>query len=211
MTTVFIKVAAFVSIVVAGYYAGRSGKLGRGTGNVLSKIVFNLTLPCAVIHAFGAAQFTPDLLWLVVVAAAFNFAAYGAMLVATRHSEHASRVFYLCNICGYNIGCFALPFVQAFFPPAQAVAICLFDAGNSLMMSGGTYALTSVVASEKPLEHPVRLAAKRLFSSVTVDAYLVLVAMALLHVPVPAAIVQSLMPTSFDDVLQRQARSTIRG
>ena len=104
MATVFIKVAAFVSIVVAGYYAGRSGKLGRGTGNVLSKIVFNLTLPCAVIHAFGAAQFTSDLLWLVVVAAAFNFAAYGAMLVATRHSEHASRVFYLCNICGYNIG-----------------------------------------------------------------------------------------------------------
>lgn len=194
MVDVLIKVAAFVSIVVAGYYAGRSGKLGRGTGNVLSKIVFNLTLPCAVIHAFGAAQFTPDLLWLVVVAAAFNFAAYGTMLVATRHNEHASRVFYLCNICGYNIGCFALPFVQALFPPAQAVAICLFDAGNSLMMSGGTYALTSVVASEKPLEHPVRLAAKRLFSSVTVDAYLVLVAMALLHVPVPAAIVQFTEP-----------------
>ena len=194
MTTVLIKVAAFVSIVVAGYYAGRSDKLGRGTGNVLSKIVFNLTLPCAVSHAFGAAQITPDLLWLVVVAAAFNFAAYGAMLVATRHSEHASRVFYLCNICGYNIGCFALPFVQAFFPPAQAVAICLFDAGNSLMMSGGTYALTSVVTSEKPLEHPVHLAAKRLFSSVTVDAYLVLVAMALLRVPVPAAIVQFTEP-----------------
>ena len=74
------------------------------------------------------------------------------------------------------------------------MAICLFDAGNSLMMSGGTYALTSVVASEKPLEHPVRLAAKRLFSSVTVDAYLVLVAMALLRVPVPAAIVQFTEP-----------------
>lgn len=191
---VLIKVAAFVSIIVAGYYAGRSGKLGRGTGNVLSKIVFNLTLPCAVIHAFGAAEFTLDLLWLFVVAAALNFAAYFAMFAATRHSERAARVYYLCNICGYNIGCFALPFVQAFFPPAQAVAICLFDAGNSIMMSGGTYALTSVLASEKPVEHPVRLAAKRLFSSVTVDAYLVLVTMALLRIPVPQAIVQFTEP-----------------
>lgn len=191
---VLIKVAAFVSIIVAGYYAGRSGKLGRGTGNVLSKIVFNLTLPCAVIHAFGAAEFTLDLLWLFVVAAAFNFAAYFAMFAATRHSERVARVYYLCNICGYNIGCFALPFVQTFFPPAQAVAICLFDAGNSIMMSGGTYALTSVLASEEPVEHPVRLAAKRLFSSVTVDAYLVLVTMALLRIPVPQAIVQFTEP-----------------
>lgn len=191
---VLIKVAAFVSIIVAGYYAGRSGKLGRGTGNVLSKIVFNLTLPCAVIHAFGAAEFTLDLLWLFVVAAAFNFAAYFAMFAATRHGERVARVYYLCNICGYNIGCFALPFAQAFFPPAQAVAICLFDAGNSIMMSGGTYALTSVLASEEPVEHPVRLAAKRLFSSVTVDAYLVLVTMALLRIPVPQAIVQFTEP-----------------
>lgn len=194
MATVFIKVAAFVSIIVAGYYAGRSSKLGRGTGNVLSKIVFNLTLPCAVIHAFGAAEFTLNLLWLFVVAAVFNFVAYGAMLVATRHSERAARVYYLCNICGYNIGCFALPFVQAIFPPAQAVAVCLFDAGNSLMMSGGTYALTSVIASEEPVEHPLRLAAKRLFSSVTVDAYLVLVAMALLRIPVPQTVVQFTEP-----------------
>ncbi len=194
VTTVLIKVAAFVSIIVAGYFAGRSGKLGRGTGNILSKIVFNLTLPCAVIHAFGSAEFSLDLLWLFVVAAMFNFAAYFAMLLATRRSERATRVYYLCNICGYNIGCFALPFVQAFFPATQAVAVCLFDAGNSLMMSGGTYALTSVVASEEPVEHPVRLAIKRLFSSVTIDAYLVLVTLALLRIPVPQAIVQFTEP-----------------
>ena len=194
VTTVLIKVAAFVSIIVAGYYAGRSGKLGRGTGNVLSKIVFNLTLPCAVIHAFGSAEFTLDLLWLFVVAAAFNFVAYFAMFIATRRSERAARVYYLCNICGYNIGCFALPFVQAFFPAAQAVAVCLFDAGNSLMMSGGTYALTSVIASEEPVDHPARLAAKRLFSSVTIDAYLVLVTLALLRIPVPQAVVQFTEP-----------------
>ena len=194
LEVVFIKVGAFVSIIVAGYIAGRTGKLGRGTGSVLSKIVFNITLPCAVIHAFGAAEFTTDLLWLALVAVVFNFVAYFGMLALTARSERVNRIFYLCNISGYNLGCFALPFVQAFFPATQAVALCLFDAGNSLMMSGGTYALTSVIAGEEKPEHPLRLVVKRLFSSVTIDAYVVLVAMALLGVPVPQAVVQFTEP-----------------
>lgn len=194
MVTILIKISAFVSIIVAGYCAGQFKWLGRETSSVLSKIVFNLTLPCAVVHAFGAAEFTLDLMWLFVVSVVFNFTAYGTMVFATRHCERSVRAYYLCNICGYNIGCFALPFVQALFPAEQAVAACLFDAGNSLMMSGGTYALTSVIASDEPVEHPARLTAKRLFSSVTVDVYLVLVVMALLHISVPKAIVQFTEP-----------------
>lgn len=194
MVTILIKISAFICIVATGFCARRSGWLGRDTSSVLSKIVFNLTLPCAVIHAFGAAEFTLDLLWLFVIAAVYNFIAYGIMILATKRCEQPVRAYYLCNICGYNIGCFALPFVQALFPAAQAVAACLFDAGNSLMMCGGAYALTSVIASEQPVEHPVRLTAKRLFSSATVDVYLVLVAMALLHIPIPEAIVQFTEP-----------------
>lgn len=194
MVAVFVKVAAFVSIIVAGYMAGRTGGLDKGTGSILSKIVFNLTLPCSVIHAFGAAEFSHDLLWLFVVAACFNFAAYFVMLLVSLHMDNRDRVFYLCNICGYNIGCFALPFVQAFFPPEQAVVACLFDAGNALMMTGGTYALTSVVAGEERPEHPVRLALKRLFSSITVDAYLALMTMAILGIPVPSLVVQFTEP-----------------
>lgn len=194
MVAVFVKVAAFVSIIVAGYMAGRTGGLGKGTGSILSKIVFNLTLPCSVIRAFGAAEFSHDLLWLFVVAACFNFAAYFVMLLVSLHMDNRDRVFYLCNICGYNIGCFALPFVQAFFPPEQAVVACLFDAGNALMMTGGTYALTSVVAGEERPEHPVRLALKRLFSSITVDAYLALMTMAILGIPVPSLVVQFTEP-----------------
>lgn len=194
MESVFIKVAAFVTIICAGYLAGRSGKLGSNPGGLVSKIVFNFTLPCAVIHAFGGADFTYDLLLLFVVGVVFNFASYFAMMALVRGADRADRVFYLCNICGYNIGCFALPFVQAFFPPAQAVATCLFDAGNAIMMSGGTYALTSVVAGEERPEHPVRLVAKRLFSSVTVDIYLLLVALAVLGIKIPAGIVEFTEP-----------------
>lgn len=196
MGEVLIKVAAFVAIICAGYVAGRSGALGSGTGTMVSKIVFNLTLPCAVINAFGRAEFSRDLLWLIPVAIAFTVGSYFFMLPFTRRSDRCDQIFYLCNISGYNIGCFALPFVQAFFPPAQAVAICLFDAGNAFMMAGGIYALTSVIAPHdtKPVEHPVRLMIKRLFSSVTIDVYVVLIIMALAGLRVPEAIIQFTQP-----------------
>ena len=194
MGDVLIKVAAFVAIIAAGYFAGHTGRLGRGTGTTLSKIVFNLTLPCAVVNAFGQADFSGDILWLVVVGVAFTVGSYAVTFALVRRSDPQARIFYLCNVCGYNIGCFALPFVQAFFPATQAVAACLFDAGNAFMMAGGTYALTSVLASDEAPEHPVRLALRRLLSSAAVDTYAVLVAMALLGLRFPDAVIGFTQP-----------------
>ena len=196
MDSVLIKVFAFVTIIVAGYLAGHFGKIGRGTSNTLSKIVFNFTLPCAVINAFGKAEFTHDMLWLIVVGVACTVGSYFIMLPFVRKSERLDKIFYLCNISGYNIGCFALPFVQAFFPPAQAAAICLFDSGNAFMMSGGTYALTSVLVpgKEGPVEHPGRLIVRRMFSSVTIDAYLTLIVLAIFDIRIPQPIVDFTQP-----------------
>ena len=44
---------------------GHVEKLGNMPGEFVSKIVFTFTLPCAVLHAFGAADFSPQMLLLV--------------------------------------------------------------------------------------------------------------------------------------------------
>ena len=43
-----------------------------------------------------------------------------------------------------------MPFVQTLFPAQLAVTTCLFDAGNAIMMTGGSYALTGLVAGKEP-------------------------------------------------------------
>lgn len=128
METVLIKVAAFITIIIVGYFAGRSGILGQRPEQVVSKIVFTFTLPCSVVHAFGSAEFTPSLLLLVPVGLACAVIPYAVAFLATRNSNRRDRVFYLLNICGFNIGCFALPYVQSLFSPEMAVAVCMFDA-----------------------------------------------------------------------------------
>ena len=145
MGTALIKVFAFVCIIVAGYCMGHTGKLGNIPGEFVSKIVYTFTLPCAVLHAFGAADF--------------------------------------------NLGCFALPFVQAIFSPTMAVSTCLYDAGNAFMMAGGSYALTGLIAGGSRTEHPVRFVAKRLFSSLPFDTYLLIIVLSVAGVRLPSELV----------------------
>lgn len=194
MEEALIKVAAFVCTIVAGYLAGRSGKLGQAPGAVLSKIVFTFTLPCAVVHAFGSADFTPALLLLVPLGLAFALGAYGVTLLITRRCERTDRVFFLLSSCGFNIGCFALPFVQAVFPATMAVATCMFDAGNAVMMAGGSYALTGVTAGTSRVAHPARFIARKLIGSIPFDAYLLIIVLALAGIHLPQEVVQFTEP-----------------
>ena len=189
MNLVLIKVSSFLSIIIAGMLAGRTGKLGRRTGEAISKIVFNFTLPAAIVHAFGSANFTPDMLLLVPLGLICALCPYLITYVVTRHSSHDDRILYLMNISGFNIGSFGLPFVQAFFPASTVVAACMFDAGNALMMTGGTYAVTRVLTSGNHINHPIQTIIRRLLSSIPFDSYLVLISMAIVGLRVPQAIV----------------------
>ena len=189
METALIKVLAFVCIIVAGYCMGHAGKLGNMPGEFVSKIVFTFTLPCAVLHAFGAADFSPQMLLLVPLGFVFAFGAYLVTFAITTRTNREDRAFYLLNGCGFNLGCFALPFVQAIFSPTMAVATCLYDAGNAFMMAGGSYALTGLIAGGSRIQHPVRFVAKRLFSSLPFDTYLLIIVLSVAGVRLPSELV----------------------
>lgn len=115
METALIKVFAFVCIIIAGYWMGHTGKLGQHARRVRVEDRVH-------VHAAlrGAARVRRcRLLAGDAAARALGFAfAFGAYLVAfaiTPRAKRSERAFYLLNACGFNLGCFALPFVQAIF------------------------------------------------------------------------------------------------
>lgn len=194
MGSVLLKVASFVTIILIGIFAARSGTLGKGADKFVSKVVFNLTLPAAVIHALGAAEFS--FAYLMAVPLGFVCAAlpYVVTFIVQRKRPREDRVLGLFCSGGMNIGCFALPFVQAVFPPAGAVVTCMFDAGNSIVVTGGSYALTSTLLADQRDPHLVRTMLKRLFSSAAFDCYVVLIVLALAGVAIPDAVIQFTEP-----------------
>lgn len=182
MLDVIVKVSSFVLIILVGIAAARSGKFGQGADRLISKIVFNLTLPCAIVRAFQSAELEPALLGLIVVGFLANVIPFFASLLIYRRRPLEERIFQQANVCGLNIGCFALSFVQAFFPATGVVATCLFDAGNSLMGTGGTWALirSLVLGTDHDrISDRLRVFARTLFSSVPFDCYVVLIVMGL--------------------------------
>lgn len=197
MPGVITKVASFVLIIFIGIAATRSGKFGGGAYRLISKIVFNLTLPCAIVRAFGSSEFDAGLLSLVALGFAGCAVPFFLSLLVYRKRSLEERVVQQANVCGYNIGCFALAFVQAFFPASAVVATCLFDAGNSLMCTGGTWALIRALVLGTDHQSPRDRAlvfARTLFSSVPFDCYVVLIAMGLLGLRVPATVLALIDP-----------------
>lgn len=189
MTQVLCKVLSFVLVILLGVATARSGKLGKGADRLISKIVFNLTLPCAIIRAFESTDFDFRLLGLVALGFAATVVPYFASLAVYRKAPLQERIVQQLSVCGFNIGCFALAFVQAFFPSSCVVATCLFDAGNSLMGTGGTYAITQTLVLGKDDEtrsQKVKTFFKTLFSSAAFDSYIVLILMGLFGLKLPA-------------------------
>ena len=116
--------------------------------DILSKIVFNITVPCAIFYAFVTSEFNPSLIMLVGVGFLCCFIPWFVAMLITWREDRDHKVFMMCNISGYNIGNFVLPFAMTMFPSHTIVAICLFDAGNALMTNGGIYPFTSALVEK---------------------------------------------------------------
>ena len=189
MDTIIWRAAAFLLIILLSYGLSRRKFFPEGSAQTVTKITMNITMPAAVISSF--AQFQKDNSMLLLIA--LGLGCNGFMLLmgflVSRKMRRERRVYYLMNFPGYNIGSFTLPFVQNFFGPLGVVATCLFDTGNSIMCTGGTYAIASgLVGGGGESRLTLREIAKRLFSSVPFDTYLLMLALVLLGIPIPAPV-----------------------
>lgn len=197
MLEVIAKVASFVLVIVVGIAASHSGKFGDGASRLISKIVFNLTLPAAIIRAFESSTFDVSLLSLIGLGFAANALPFFLSLLVYRNKPRDERIVQQANVSGYNIGCFALAFVQAFFPASGAVATCLFDAGNSLMCTGGVWALIRALVlgtDYQCFRDRARIFARTLFLSAPFDCYVVLILLSLVGIRIPAGVITLIDP-----------------
>ncbi|WP_405380124.1 AEC family transporter [Phascolarctobacterium sp.] len=143
MLEVLSKAAAFILMILIGYYSKKKGMFTPTDYQLVAKIILNITLPCAVISSFAHFQMDYSLFAAVVLGLLLNIFMLLVALLLTKRDTNAAKIFYIFSLAGCNIGCFTMPFVQAFLTPFAVIAICMFDVGNSIMCTGMTYALTA--------------------------------------------------------------------
>lgn len=187
MEQILMKAIAFFLIIVMGYVLKKLHFFSLKDFTFVSKVVLNITLPCAVITNFEGFTLQASLLLLIPLGIGCNLLMSMLGFLVNKKGSEKEKAFGIINYSGYNIGCFALPYVQGFLGPVGVVATCLFDAGNSILCTGGTFAIASSVAGVGEKTGPSSFFA-RLFSSIPVDTYLIMLVLTFCNIKVPAGV-----------------------
>jgi len=195
MIPILLKSASLISFIVLGYVLKRLGLFGKDDYRIPVKIVMNITMPCAAIVSF--ASYPPDLSLLLVVCLGFgmNCLMLAAAYLCSRSVARPARAVWLNCVPGFNIGAFAMPFVQSFLSPGSLVGTCLFDTGSALMCNGTTYAIScNILDGSKGLN--IKRIVKALLHSVPFLTYFILFIVTLCKLPIPQGLVNFITPAA---------------
>lgn len=192
-----LRLLSLVFVLVLFYGLKKAEVLPESAGQVVQKIVINVTIPATIISSFGSYKrdgellltsgYFMALLLICILLAWFLFRAQGT----------ANRGFAMINSTGYNIGSLSLPIIQNFYGDYGVMVSCMADIGNALMSNGGAYALTNAVTNHKE-ESGVGAFLKdliiKLLKSPPFDCYILLAPLLVLNIPIPPVVVTFLSP-----------------
>ena len=182
MGEVLLKASAYILVIIAGYVLKKVGFFKPDDYKLIMKIVLNITMPAAVITNFSSFAFDNSLLYIAVLSLLINIIMWGLGWVFSIGQKKEVRVLYTLNFPGYNIGAFTMPYIQGFLGAAGVVCTCLFDAGNAIMCTGGSYALTSKVTGGQG--QSLKETLKKLFST-PFCTYMLMLFMAITGIAIP--------------------------
>nr|WP_255807243.1 AEC family transporter [Cohnella mopanensis] len=188
MIPVLVKASAYIFIIILGFMLKRIGLVAPTDYKLISKIVLNVTLPAAVVTSFAAHDMQATLLFIVLLGLGCNVLMLLLGYWASRREDNSTRAFYMLNWPGYSIGSFTMPYVQSFLGPSGIVVTSLFDAGNAIMCTSGSYVVTSNVLSSGEKSSVMGML-RKLFSSVPFVTYMLMLLFAMLHVGMPSEVV----------------------
>lgn len=194
MEEILFRAAAYLCMIALGAVLKRVRVLGQDDFHTLSKVMLNITLPCAIVYNVARVDLEISLLAVTALSVGIGvgmvFLGAGLARLFGKKDEMA---FDAVNFSGFNIGNFCMPFVQSFLPSIGVLAISLFDTGNSLICNGGSRAVGAVIQQRQrggkaDLPASLRTIGRTLLHSTPFMTYMVMLAVAILHVPVPAPV-----------------------
>ncbi|MBV7389162.1 MULTISPECIES: AEC family transporter [Enterococcus] len=193
MGTILINSFGLFVIIFFGFLVKRVGLLSKVDGDTLSRIIINVTLPAAVLVNLQKLTVHVNLLFLILAGFLLNLLMVVVGNLLSKKQTTTEREFIMYCGSGYNIGNFALPFLQSFLPQAIPF-LSFFDIGNSIMLAGGTnVAVDNLVGDEREKPNLFSIV-KRLGTSVPFMCYLVMFILRSFSIDLPASFFQIMQP-----------------
>lgn len=187
MTNVLTQAGSFIAIIILGFVLKKIGFFKEEDFHVLSKITIRITLPASIITSFSGKEIDPNLLSLVLLGLGGGILYMLLAFAMNLKTDRDRRAFDVLNLPGYNIGNFALPFIQQFLGPMGVITTSLFDSGNAIVCLGGALGIASMVKSGQGFS--LRRLGGTLLRSVPFLTYWIMVFLNLAHIQLPEAVI----------------------
>lgn len=181
-----IRAGCFVAIILLGFILRLVGLFKESDFRVLSNITLKITLPASVIVNFAQMDIDPTMLTIMALGFGGGVVYMLIALLLNIRAGKDRRAFDVLNMPGYNIGLFAMPFVQSFLGPVGVVTTSLFDTGNAIVCLGGAYGVASSIKAGKGFN--LWRVLKALLTSVPFLTYVVMITLNLTGVKMPSVI-----------------------
>lgn len=197
MVSVLMRAFSFMLIIVIGYVLKEYKVVDENMGFSMKKVLINVTLPCAIITNFAKIESASGVMVLIMFLGILtNIVMLGLAVLYTRKKTPQEQALYMMSMPSYNIGAFALPYVQSFLPALGVVTACMFDVGNSIMCTGGTYSFTAeyTAKGESQSKLDVLAIGKRLLTSPPLMTYVIMFLLTLVHFQVPETFLTLISP-----------------
>lgn len=188
-------------LAILGAYAGKRLRIfGANDYKLLQTLIFNVTLPAAVIQSFAKNDHDMRMFWVILLGFLSALIPLLVIYAAARRAPRASRGFQMLVGTTFNIGSFALPVITTFLGAGAGVAVVMFDIGNAMMCAAGSLVLTNLLLHLDPgwdtmdAGRKARTIARNFYTSVPFDMYVIMIVLLLLRLPIPDAVVTLITP-----------------
>lgn len=186
MQDILLRAGCFVAIIVLGFILRRINFFREGDFRVLSQIALKITLPASIVVSFAQMTIDPSMLTIVFLALGCGLLYIGVAFLLNLRTARECRAFDVLNIPGYNIGLFAMPFVQSSLGSVGVVVTSLFDTGNAFVCLGGAYGIALSIKEGSGFSF--KRIGRALITSVPFLTYIVMIVLNLTKLQLPSPV-----------------------
>jgi malate permease and related proteins len=179
----------YIIIIIAfGYLLKRLNILQEKDGEVISKIIFKITLPGLVLVTFDSVKIETSLIVLPAIVLVYGIITACLGLFVFKNEERELKGSLLMLSSGFNVGLFAFPLVYAIWGIEGLTYFSMFDVGSSFVVFGICFIFASYFSEEGLKLNPVEIL-KKLGKSIPLMTYLIASILNLIHIQLPDTII----------------------
>lgn len=175
-------------MILLGVILRAVGFLKKEDFHLISRIVINITLSCAIVTNIAGKTFDFSMLPMVLIGLGYGLMLAAVTALLLRKKGAGPRSFAVMNVAGCNVSNFALPFISGFLGPEAIMATSLFDVGNSLICLGGEYSFAKMIRDGSRFSF--RTLGRTMIRSMPFMTYMVMFVLSILRVSLPAPVVE---------------------